>query len=140
MADQHRLRQILAGAFATLISLKLLLREVFFGIPLLQRRSCTIHRLRTIRNRASGIGGLARWQELTPIRNYQPPRRQERQDRISSLGETNQASEGPTKAFSRSWIGRSKHRIFGDLGVMAVQGFSRIRADCLAITIRHRTL
>ncbi len=42
MADQHRLRQILAGAFATLISLKLLLREVFFGMPLLQRRSCTI--------------------------------------------------------------------------------------------------
>jgi len=67
--------------------------------------------------------------ELAPIRNYQPPRRQERQDRISSLGETNQASEGPTNAFSRSWIGRSKHRIFGDLGVMAVQSFSRIRVS-----------
>ena len=66
-------------------------------------------------------------QLLPPIRNYQPPRRQERQDQKGSLGETNGTSEGPMSALSGSLVERSEHRTLGDLGVMAVQVFSRIR-------------
>jgi hypothetical protein len=42
-------------------------------------------------------------------------------------GEKNETSEGPRNRFSRSSMEGSEHRILGDLGVMAVQGFSRIR-------------
>ena len=67
--------------------------------------------------------------DLAPMRNYQPPRRQERQDQKGSLGETNGTSEGPMSALSGSLVERSEHRILGDLGVMAVQVFSRIRLN-----------
>jgi len=74
---------------------------------------------------------------LAPIRNYQPPRRQERQDQKGSLGETNGTSEGPMSALSGSLVERSEHRILGDPGtqrqrwvIMAVQVFSRIRPSC----------
>jgi folate-binding protein YgfZ len=67
---------------------------------------------------------------LALIRNSQPPRRQERQDQKGSLGETNGTSEDPMSALSRSLVERSEHRLLGDLGVMAVQGFSWIRASC----------
>src|SRR3989338_1817636 len=55
------------------------------------------------------------------VPNNQPPRRQERQDRNSPWGGMNETSERPMSTFSRSPIRRSKRRIPGDLGVMAVQ-------------------
>jgi hypothetical protein len=61
------------------------------------------------------------------ITNWRFPRRQERQDQKGSLGKTNGTSEGPMSALSGSLVERSEHRILGDLGVMAVQVFSRIR-------------
>jgi len=44
---------------------------------------------------------------------------------IAHWEETNGSPEGPITAFSGSSVQRQEHRI---LGVMAVQGFSRIRA------------
>jgi len=65
--------------------------------------------------------------QLSPIRNSQPPRRQERQDRNGLMGGRNGTSECPINRFSRSSVESSKHRTLGDLGVMAVQWFFRIR-------------
>ena len=73
--------------------------------------------------------------ESTPIRNYQPPRRKERQDRITHWGETKETSRGPRNVFSRCFMERSEHRILVRLrriGVMAVQGFFRIRVNLAA--------
>jgi len=42
---------------------------------------------------------------------------------MARLGETNESSEGPMSALSRSPVERSEHRLLGDLGVMAVQSF-----------------
>jgi len=73
--------------------------------------------------------------QLAPIRNSQPPRTPsagagypERQDRNGLMGERNGTSECPINRFSRSSVESSKHRTLGDLGVMAVQWFFRIRA------------
>ena len=47
-------------------------------------------------------------------------------------------SEGPISTFSRFSVVRSGHRILGDLGVMAVQSFSRIMAKCSVSELRSR--
>ena len=49
--------------------------------------------------------------------------------RIAYWGKQNEASERPMNASSRSSAERSEQRILGDLGVMAVQFFSRIRVN-----------
>jgi len=46
------------------------------------------------------------------------------------LGKTNGTSEGLKNRFSCSGLEGSEHAIHGGLGVMAVQGFSRIRTSC----------
>jgi len=74
-------------------------------------------------------GKTDRWL-LAPIRNSQPPRRQERQAEMAHSEKTDDTSEDPISAASRFSLVRSEHRILGDLGVMAVQSFSRIRVSC----------
>jgi hypothetical protein len=46
---------------------------------------------------------------------------------IAHWAKTDEPAEGPKNALSHSPVERSEHRILGGLGVMAVQGFSRIR-------------
>jgi len=99
-------------------------------LPPLPRRGEGIKVMR-LENMSPEFGNGA----LTPIRNYQPPRTPsadagypERQDQKALLGKTNGTSEGLKNRFSCSGLEGSEHAIHGGLGVMAVQGFSRIRA------------
>jgi hypothetical protein len=51
---------------------------------------------------------------------------------------TDDTSEDPISAASRFSLVRSEHRILGDLGVMAVQSFSRIRVRVESHTAKGR--
>jgi hypothetical protein len=47
---------------------------------------------------------------------------------MAYLGDTNEAADGPRDGLSRSSVKGSQPLIFGDLGVLAVQVFFRIKA------------
>jgi hypothetical protein len=60
------------------------------------------------------------------------PNRQGAKNAIDEMAHwegTNESSESPIPVFSSSSVQRPEYRILGDLGVMAVQGFSRIRVN-----------
>ncbi len=76
-------------------------------------------------------GGPEREVEFALIRKYQPPWRHERQGQSGPIGQRNGDLELPMKPDSRSSPERQEPHTFGDLGVLAVHVFLRIRVCCL---------
>jgi len=68
------------------------------------------------------IAQAGRDQLVAPSRNSQPPRRQERQGNWPIWVDTNETAEASTNRLSCLSVKGSQSHIFGDLGVMAVQG------------------
>ena len=60
--------------------------------------------------------------ELAPIRNSQPPRRQERQAEMAHSEKTDDTSEDPISTASRFSLVRSEHWILGDPGTQRELG------------------